>query len=407
MKLSTLSETLPGSQILAISNAIRQRMQSRETIYNFTVGDFDPHIFPIPLVLEEEIINAYLMEFTNYPLAEGNLDLREAISSFTSIFQGLTYNSSEVLVGSGGRPLIYALYRTIIDPGDNVIYPVPSWNNHYYTKFVGGIPIEIETTAENNFMPTAEQIAPHVKDAVLLALCSPQNPTGTCFSEHSLKAICELVLEENKRRLPEEKKLYILFDQMYWLLTHGTSKHHDPVSVCPDIRPYVVYVDAISKSFAATGLRVGWVLGPSGILNKMKAILTHVGAWAPMAEQKAVAIFLEKPEAIKEYLQAFKSEVVRRLQTIYDGILSLKNEGLPVDAIAPQAAIYLTFRIDLPEAQRLLLDEAKIGILPFAVFGASNDSVWYRISVGTCKNEDIAPMLEKFKKAICHITTTD
>src|SRR5258706_5938245 len=196
MKLSHIAETLPGSQILAISNAIKQRMITGETIYNFTVGDYDPSIFPIPEALEQEIINAFQKKYTNYPLAEGNLDLREAIISFTKTFQQISYDASGVLVGSGGRPLIYALYRSIVDPGDKVIYPVPSWNNHYYIKFVGGVPIEIETTAENNFMPTAQQIAPHMKEAVLLALCSPQNPTGTGFTKDNLKAICDLVVEE-------------------------------------------------------------------------------------------------------------------------------------------------------------------------------------------------------------------
>jgi len=404
MKLSNLAETLPGSQILAISNAIKQRIQAGETIYNFTIGDFDPAIFPIPEMLEDEIINAYLERFTNYPMAEGNLDLREAIASFTQTFQGISYAATEVLVGSGGRPLIYALYRTLVDPGDKVIYPVPSWNNHYYTQFVGGVAVEIETTAENNFMPTAKQIAPHINDAVLLALCSPQNPTGTGFNEKDIKSICELVMEENKRRSDDEKKLYILFDQMYWLLTYGVNQHHDPVSVCPDIRPYVIYVDAISKSFAATGVRVGWTLGPVPVLNKMKAILTHVGAWAPMAEQKAVASFLANSAAIEEYLHSFKIQLEERLQLIYNGIISLKDQGYPVDAIAPQAAIYLTIKIDIPDAHTLLLNAAGIGVLPFTVFGAPDNSPWYRISAGTCKKDDIAPMLAKFKKAICRIT---
>lgn len=403
MKLSFIAETLPGSHMLVISNSIKERIKAGETIYNFTVGDFDPHIFPIPEVLEEEIINAYLRKFTNYPMAEGNLDLREAIASFTQTFQGIDYDPSEVVVSSGGRPLIYAIYRTIVDPGEKVIYPVPSWNNHYYTKFVGGVAVEIQTSAANHFLPTAEEIAPHVKDAVLLALCSPQNPTGTTFKKENIKAICEGVLEENKRRQGNEKKLYILFDQMYWQLTYGTNQHHDPVSVCPDIRPYVIYVDAISKSFAATGVRVGWAFGPSAVLDKMKTILTHVGAWAPMAEQKAVAHFLLNAPAVTEYLSAFKAQLQERLQLIYNGFICLKQEGFPVDAIAPQAAIYLTVRIGLPQAHILLLKDAGIGILPFAVFGAPGHSPWYRISVGTCKKEDIAPMLASLKKALCPV----
>jgi len=395
MKLSHIAETLPGSQILAMSNAIKVKIKNGEKIFNLTVGDFDPELFPIPAELEQAIIHAYLLQQTNYPAADGDPVLRNAIASFTRSFQGLDYDADEVLVGSGGRPLIYTLYRTIVDPGDKVIYPVPSWNNHYYTQFVGGIPVSIETTAENFFMPTAEQISPHVKDSKLLALCSPQNPSGTGFTKEGLKAICDLVMEENKNR--KDKFLYILFDQMYRLLTYANNVHHDPVVLCPEIRPYVIYVDAISKSFAATGVRVGWAMGPAPILEKMKGMLTHVGAWAPKAEQKGVAAFLMNRESVKNFLEIFKAGLEARLKVLYEGIQMLKMQGFPIDAIEPQAAIFLTVKIDIPDAHVLLLEEAGIGILPFFVFGSAADSQWYRISVGTCKLEDIPAILEKLK----------
>src|SRR5437868_10905452 len=103
-KLSHLSETLIGSEIVALGAEIREKIRQGETIYNFTVGDFDPSIFPIPKALEDAIVDAYKKHFTNYPAAEGNLDLREAIVSFTKETEGLEYNLSEVLVASGGRP---------------------------------------------------------------------------------------------------------------------------------------------------------------------------------------------------------------------------------------------------------------------------------------------------------------
>jgi aspartate aminotransferase len=120
--------------------------------------------------------------------------------------EGLDYGPNEILVASGGRPLIYAVFRAICDKGDKVIYAVPSWNNNHYTHFVGGQHVEVEAKLENNFMPSADDIRPYVKDATLIALCSPQNPTGTTFRKAELAAICDLVLEENKRRGENEKK---------------------------------------------------------------------------------------------------------------------------------------------------------------------------------------------------------
>ena len=413
MKLSQLAETLIGSEIVKLGGEIRERIRKGERIYNFTVGDFDPSIFPIPQELEDAIIEAYRQHFTNYPAAEGNLDLRESIIDFLSSHQGLRYGLDEVLVASGGRPLIYAAYRTICDKGNKVIYAVPSWNNNHYTHFVEGEHIVVEAKAENNFMPTAQDLKPHVGDAVLLALCSPQNPTGTTFSKENLEAICDLVLEENKKRV-NDKKLYVLFDQMYWHLTFGTIKHYDPVSLRPEMREYTIYIDAISKVFAATGVRVGWSMGPVEIMNKMKAILSHVGAWAPMAEQKAVARFLRQTNAIADYLARFKQEVEERLRRIYEGFVQLKNEGYLVDAVAPEAAIYLTIKIDLKgkktpdgfvlknqsDVTSYLLQAAGLAIVPFYAFGADKNSAWYRLSVGTCKKEEIDEMLQKLREAL-------
>src|SRR5690606_30170286 len=122
---SQLAETLIGSEIVKLGGEIREKIKQGEKIYNFTIGDFDPDIFPIPKELENEIIDAYRKHLTNYPAAEGDLDLREAIAAFLQQKEGLVYNLSEILVASGGRPLIYAFFRTIADKDDKIIYAVP------------------------------------------------------------------------------------------------------------------------------------------------------------------------------------------------------------------------------------------------------------------------------------------
>jgi aspartate aminotransferase len=414
VKLSYLSETLIGSEIVKLGGEIREKISQGQTIYNFTVGDFDPAIFPIPAELEDLIVDAYRKHFTNYPAAEGNLDLRHAISQFIRHREKLDYAPAEILVAAGGRPLIYSLFRAICDKGDRVVYAVPSWNNNHYVHFVGGEHVVVEASAENNFMPTADEIRPHIKGATLLSLCSPQNPTGTTMSKEELEQICDMVLQENASRGEKEKKLYVMYDQMYWHLTYGDIVHYNPVSLRPEMREYTIFIDAVSKVFAATGVRVGWSMGPVSIINKMKAILTHVGAWAPMAEQKAVAQYLVKHEDIDSYLNNFKKEIEVRLREIYNGLIELKKECFSVDAITPQAAIYLTIKIDLkgkttPQGKLLenqgdvtayILNEASLAVVPFYAFGASRSSSWYRLSVGTCKKEEIREMLSKLRAAL-------
>src|SRR5262249_38905560 len=150
---------------------------------------------------------------------------------------------------------------------------------------------------------------------------TPQNPTGTTLDATGLAEICDLILAENARRGPDERKLYLMFDQMYGLLCHGDIRHENPVSLRPQMKEFTVFVDGISKSFAATGLRVGWALGPAKVISKMKALLSHIGAWAPMAEQYAVAGYLRRTEAVHSFLEDFRSGLDTRLRAFYDGFM--------------------------------------------------------------------------------------
>jgi aspartate aminotransferase len=412
-RLSTLAETLTGSEIVRLGNEINERIRNGEKIYNYTIGDFNPFIFPIPKQLEHLIIDAYQKNYTNYPPANGIPELREAVSCFIKSNHDIEYNGAEVLIASGGRPLIYTLFKSIIDAGDKVIYAVPSWNNNHYTHLNNGKHCVIETTRENNFMPLAKDIQKHVADAVLICLCTPQNPTGTTLQKEELEKICDMILEENEKRGNGEKKIYLMFDQMYHMLTYGDNRHYNPVSLRPAIKKYTIFIDGISKVFAATGVRVGWAFGPEFIITKMKAILTHIGAWAPMAEQKAVATFLNQPENVKAYLAPFKAALEDRLNTIYNGFIALKKAGYPVDAVPPQAGIYLTIKLGLvgkiasgkklesqADVTYYILNEAKLAVVPFYAFGASGQSPWYRLSVGTCKIEEIEEMFEKLESAL-------
>jgi len=309
--------------------------------------------------------------------------------------------------------LIYTLFKAVVDDDDKVIYAAPSWNNNHYTNLHKGHHCVIEARPENNFMPAASDIAPHIKDAALLCLCTPQNPTGTTLTKESLSDICKLVIEENTRRGADEKKLYLMFDQMYWTLTYGIIEHYDPVTLHPEMRKYTIFIDGISKAFAATGVRVGWAFGPAAVLAKMKAFLSHIGAWAPMAEQHATAKYLPEKKLVQQYFLEFKAALEQRLNNIYEGLSALKEEGFNVDIITPQAAIYLTVKFDLvgktangktlqtqADVTEYLLGEAKLAVVPFYAFGAGKNSPWYRLSVGTCTLNDIKPFLQQLRQAL-------
>jgi aspartate aminotransferase len=414
MVLSKIAQTQGGSEIVKLGNAISERIRNGERIFNYTIGDFDPNIFPIPKELETLILQSYQQHNTNYPAADGVIELRQAVSHFIKEWEGIDYAPNEIQIASGGRPLIYTIFKTLVDKGDKVIYAVPSWNNNHYTNLTDAEHCVIPCTVENNFMPAVDDIAPHIKGATLLCLCTPQNPTGTTLNKESLEAICDLVIEENKQRGTGEKKLYLMFDQMYWTLTYGTIKHYNPITLRPAMKEYTIFVDGISKAFAATGVRVGWALGPVTVIAKMKALLSHFGSWAPMAEQKAVAKYLMQKENIAAYLTHFKAEMEERLRNIYNGFIALQQKGYAVDAVTPQAAIYLTIQLNLkgkttaegkllqtqPDVTQYILSEAKLAVVPFSAFGADANNPWYRLSVGTCKKEEINEMLQMLEAAL-------
>lgn len=414
MRISEMAENLQGSEIIKLAGEIKEKMAQGEKIYNFTIGDFDPKVFPIPTELTDAIINAYKNGETNYPAANGIAELRKAVAKFVKDKLNLDYSADEYLIAGGARPLIYAAYQALVNPGEKVLFPVPSWNNNHYSHLSHAEKIMVETSPENNFMPTADELIPHLGEAGLVALCSPLNPTGTVFTEEGLKSICEAIVAENKRRGPDAKPVYLLYDQIYWVLTHGDTEHVNPVELCPEVKPYTLFIDGLSKAFAATGVRVGWAFGPMKIINAMKSILGHIGAWSPKAEQVASAEYLNLNGEVEEYLTSFKAELNDRLVGFYDGIKTLKSKGYQVDAIPPQAAIYLTVKFDIQgkttadgkvletveDVTAYLLNEAKLAIVPFYAFGASKTSPWFRLSVGTSTMESITECFTQLEKAL-------
>lgn len=414
LKVSRMAENLIGSEIIKLAGEINEKIKNGEKIYNLTIGDFNPHYFPIPSGLKTAIIEAYEKGETNYPPADGILALRQVVSEYLKSKGNLEYAPSEILIAGGARPLIYSVFSALIDPGDTILFPVPSWNNNHYTHLASAKQILVETLPENNFMPTAAELKPYIQQANLLALCSPLNPTGTTFTKEGLEEICDLVLAENNRRGGNEKPLYLMYDQIYWTLTFGETVHYNPVSLRPEMRDYTVFIDGLSKSFAATGIRVGWGFGPQAIIEKMKSILGHVGAWAPRAEQIASASFMKKTKDVDAFLADIREKIHARLEAIHHGFVELKAKGIKVDSIAPQAALYLTVNLDLKgmkkqngetlkstqDITKYILEEAKVGIVPFSAFGSSADSTWYRISVGTCSLEDTTGIVSNLKSAL-------
>jgi aspartate aminotransferase len=401
--LSERARGLVGSEILKIAAEIRARVAAGGEVCNLTVGDFDPKQFPVPRPLLDALVRSLEAGETNYPPSDGMPALREAVAAHSSREWGVRYPVESVLIAGGARPILYAAYRCVLDPGETVVYPVPSWNNNHYAWLASARGVPLPARAEHGFLPTLEEIRPHLAAARLLVLNSPLNPSGSVIDPGDLRAIAEAVAVENARRARTgERPLFFLYDQVYGSLVFGGARHAHPAALVPACAPWVITVDGISKTFASTGLRVGWTLAAPAVTARMRDFLGHVGAWAPRAEQVATAAFLRDERAIAAFRAEMNERVRARMDALHEGFECLRAAGYPVASIRPRGAIYLTLRFDLvgrtvdgepvrsnEAIRRLLLDRAGFAVVPFQAFGLDGETGWFRLSVGAVSPAEI------------------
>lgn len=408
--LTENARAMQGSLILGIAAEVRALAAQGQPICNLTVGDFDARQFPVPDELREWVKEALDGAETNYPPAEGIAALREAVAGWYERALGVKVGADWVVVASGARPVMYATYRLLLERGDTLLYCVPSWNNGYYGQLTGAHQETVQTLAENDFMPTAEELAEPFTRATLFTLNSPQNPTGTMIRPDRLAAIARLLVAENNRRAADGRRpLMWMWDQVYWTLTFGDAVHAHPCALVPECAPYVITVDAISKSFAATGLRVGWAVLPPVLAERMKAFIGHVGAWAPKPEQVATARFLSNDAAMAAFGTRFRAALAERLELLDRGLTALGIEHL-----VPQGAMYLSVRFNLfgregvdgqpmrtnEDIRRWLLTRAGLAVVPFQAFDLAGDSGWFRMSVGAVSVPALEAALERLRLVI-------
>jgi len=397
-KLSNIGNNIVGSEIIKISQQIKEIAKTK-SVSNLTIGDFNSTLWPIPSTLRKHIQDAYEWDLTNYPNSQGELELRESVSKHIKHQFNVDYSPEEILIGGGVRPLIYTVYKATVNPGDGVIYPTPSWNNNHYCFLHKAEKQEIECYVKNKLRDNTS----------LVCICSPQNPTGRVINPEILKGICQVIVDENNIRKNQAytRPLYLFFDQIYSDITKEGLFIH-PLTLCPEIRDYLICADGISKSLNATGVRVGWLFGPKDIIGKMTEVLSHIGAWAPKPEQRALDVYIR--EDYEDYISHI-NYVTKEYEYISDKICGkleeLKKKGFNVDYQKPDGGIYVSVYLDYvhsfsstEEYISFLINTCGLGIVPFEYFGSKSNKGWFRISIGNVSDLNLDSILKTIEKSV-------
>ncbi|TMQ69255.1 MAG: aminotransferase class I/II-fold pyridoxal phosphate-dependent enzyme [Candidatus Eisenbacteria bacterium] len=391
-QLSQLSRGLIGSEVLRIATEIRALAAQGHSVCNLTVGDFDPREFRPPDRLLAGVQKALANGHTNYPPSNGTLELRQAVTRFYAREFGLEYPIGSVLVAGGARPLIYATYRALVDPGDRVAYPVPSWNNNHYCYLTGAEGVPLEVARASAFHPTPDQVRAVLPGIRLLALNTPLNPTGTAIDPDALAEICRDLVAENQRRLTRGERPVLLdssFECRLSDLRDVTVEDGRLEFIGRDGRPVFGHTDVCDTDLATA-------------FSERDARDFVREFRRAKAEQMATAEFLDDAAAFHAFRLEMHHKLRARLDRLYQGIVALRARGLPVDAVAPEGTLYLSARMDLfgraldgarmernEDIRKALLTGAGIAVVPFQAFGLAREDGWFRMSVGAASLEAI------------------
>ncbi|HRB11623.1 MAG TPA: aminotransferase class I/II-fold pyridoxal phosphate-dependent enzyme [Vicinamibacteria bacterium] len=413
-RMASLADKLQPSTILKVAGEIKAMLAAGRDVCDLTVGDFDPKHFPIPEKLRDLTKAALDAGATNYPPSNGIPALRESVQRFYARHLGLNYPVDSVLIAAGARPLIYALFRIVVEPGDTVSFPVPCWNYPFYAEILGAHGDAVLCSPEDAFQPRPGALEAAIKKASLLIVNTPLNPAGTVTPRAAVLKLSEDIVRENEAREKSGRRpVYLMYDHIYWMLSFGVE-HVTPCALVPEMAKYTIFIDGISKGFASTGLRVGWAVGPTDVIGKMNTLLMHMGGWAPKPEQTASAQMLDDDDAIAKFHAVFKPALGRRLVALHQGFQKLKAEGHPVDSIEPTGAIYVSARVHPfgrraangaeirtnEDVRTFLLEAAGLGVVPFQAFGVPGETGWMRLSVGAVSEAQIESGLARLGAAL-------
>ena len=393
LELSKKAAAVKPSSTLAITAKAKELKAQGKDVVGFGAGEPD---FNTPENICEAAIKAIKDGFTKYTPASGTNELKAAISKKFKEFNGLDYDTDQIVISNGGKHSLTNIFTALINPGDEVIIPAPFWLSYpEIVKLAGGVPVIVTTTKEQNFKLTAEALAAAVTDKTkALVLNTPNNPTGMLYTEEELRAIAKVAVE---------KDFYVVADEMYEMLVYGEQKHISIASLGKDIYDRTITCSGLAKSYAMTGWRIGYTGSSKEIAKMMGSVQSHQTSNPNSIAQKAAVEALTGPQDSVEKMHA---EFDKRRKYMYKRICDMDL----LDTLEPMGAFYVfvdcsavlgksykgTKIESVPQMADILINEYNTAIVPCADFGFPDCfRLSYAISI-----EQIEKGLDRIEKFI-------
>ncbi|GAA1407873.1 pyridoxal phosphate-dependent aminotransferase [Kitasatospora putterlickiae] len=366
-RVSARIGAIAESATLAVDAKAKALKAAGRPVIGFGAGEPD---FPTPDYIVEAAVDACRDPRNHrYTPAGGLPELKEAIAAKTLRDSGYAVDASQVLVTNGGKQAIYEAFAAILDPGDEVIVPAPYWTTYPESiQLAGGVPVEVVTDETTGYKVSVEQLeAARTENTKVVLFVSPSNPTGAVYTRAEAEAIGRWAVEHG---------LWVLTDEIYEHLVYGDAEFTSLPALLPELADKTIVVNGVAKTYAMTGWRVGWVIGPKDVIKAATNLQSHATSnVSNVAQRAALAAVAGDLSAVHEMRTAFdrrRRTIVKMLNEI-DGVVCPEPEGAFYVYPSVKALLGKEIRGRRPqtsaELASLILDEAEVAVVPGEAFG--------------------------------------
>ncbi len=374
-RISTRVGSIAESATLAVDAKAKAKKAAGEDVVGFGAGEPD---FPTPPAIVAAAEAACAVPANHrYTPAGGLPELKQAIVDKTKRDSGLSVTTAQVLVTNGGKQAVYEAFATLLDPGDEVLLPAPYWTTYpEAVRLAGGVPVDVVTTEDRGYRVTVEQLeAARTERTKVLLWCSPSNPTGAVASPAEVEAVGRWAVEHG---------IWVVADEIYEHLVYGGAQHVSMPVAVPELADTCVVVNGVAKTYAMTGWRVGWLVGPVDVVKAATNLQSHTTSnVANVSQRAAVAALTGDLSAVAQMREAFdrRRQTMVRLLDAIPGVTCPEPEGAFYCYPSVKGVLGRTLRGRTPgtsaELAELVLEEAGVAVVPGEAFGTPG---YFRLS---------------------------